>query len=80
MRRRRARARAEPRGAAARGSARARAIEGRVLAAAEQRRVDLEGRRIWRRRIAGVDVVDAEARSIIHWSPYDRVGVVNADP
>ena len=21
-----------------------------------------------------------EARSILHWSPYDRVGVVNADP
>ena len=22
----------------------------------------------------------SEARSISHWSPYDRVGVVNADP
>ena len=22
----------------------------------------------------------AEVRSISHWSPYDRVGVVNADP
>jgi len=21
-----------------------------------------------------------QARSIVHWSPYDRVGVVNADP
>jgi len=21
-----------------------------------------------------------QARSISHWSPYDRVGVVNADP
>jgi hypothetical protein len=28
---------------------------------------------------AGVFFLDAEVRSI-HWSPYDRVGVVNADP
>jgi hypothetical protein len=23
---------------------------------------------------------EKEARSLLHWSPYDRVGVVNADP
>jgi acyl-ACP thioesterase len=23
---------------------------------------------------------DSQARPISHWSPYDRVGVVNADP
>jgi hypothetical protein len=23
---------------------------------------------------------EEEARSMSHWSPYDRVGVVNADP
>jgi hypothetical protein len=23
---------------------------------------------------------DTQARSVSHWSPYDRVGVVNADP
>ena len=25
-------------------------------------------------------VPEIQARSISHWSPYDRVGVVNADP
>jgi len=25
-------------------------------------------------------LIGTEARSISHWSPYDRVGVVNADP
>jgi vacuolar protein sorting-associated protein 29 len=25
-------------------------------------------------------VGDFKARSVVHWSPYDRVGVVNADP
>ena len=30
-------------------------------------------------RVEGVSVGGQEVRSI-HWSPYDRVGVVNADP
>jgi hypothetical protein len=36
-------------------------------------------KRIWvaqQRRLAS----DGQVRSISHWSPYDRVGVVNADP
>jgi hypothetical protein len=31
----------------------------------------MDPRRLWKRK---------EARSISHWFPYDRVGVVNADP
>jgi hypothetical protein len=33
----------------------------------------------WRGDVAASEA-EAEARSISHWSPYDRVGVVNADP
>jgi hypothetical protein len=29
---------------------------------------------------AATTVTTEEVRSISHWSPYDRVGVVNADP
>jgi homoserine dehydrogenase len=29
-------------------------------------------------KLAGA--TDSKARSYLHWSPYDRVGVVNADP
>ena len=28
----------------------------------------------------GLDAIDDSARSVSHWSPYDRVGVLNADP
>jgi ABC-type glutathione transport system ATPase component len=36
--------------------------------------------RAWARTTGGAAVVALLQARAIHWSPYDRVGVVNADP
>ncbi len=36
--------------------------------------------RAWARTTGGAAVVALLQARSIHWSPYDRVGVVNADP
>ena len=47
---------------------------------AENARVALEAKDAVAARLrARVAELESEVRSI-HWSPYDRVGVVNADP
>eukprot|EP00965_Chrysotila_dentata_P005899 193750-Pleurochrysis_carterae.AAC.1 len=61
--------------------AKAHASERAVRAETAKRRVkDAEARAAAAFTAATRTKLDLEARSISHWSPYDRVRVVNADP
>ena len=55
-------------------------VSGEILNAAGEPRMSLRGK--WNEKVEVMRPAGGgtEARPISHWSPYDRVGVVNADP
>ena len=55
-------------------------VSGEILNAAGEPRMSLRGK--WNEKVEVTRPAGGgtEARPISHWSPYDRVGVVNADP